>query len=44
MQIEKFMAYVSGEHKNHEKYDPTHDIELATIYFVLKIERYYLYE
>ena len=29
--------------KNHERSYPTHDMELATIVFALKIWRYYLY-
>ena len=37
------VAYASRQLKLHEKNYPTHDMELATIVFALKIWRYYLY-
>ena len=37
------VAYASGQLKPHEKNYPTHDLELATIVFALKIWRHYLY-
>ena len=37
------MAYGSQQLKNHEWNYPTHDIELATIAFALKVWRHYLY-
>ena len=36
-------AYGSRQLKNHEQNYPTHDLELATIVFALKIWRHYLY-
>ena len=38
------VAYGSRQLKSHEKNYPTHDLELATIVFALKIWRHYLYE
>ena len=43
MQSEKVMAYSSRRLKNHKRSYPTHDMELATIVFALKIWRHYLY-
>ena len=37
------VAYASRQLKTHEKNYPTHDLELATIVFALKIWRHYLY-
>ena len=37
MQEEKVVAYVSRQLKPYEKNDPTHDLELATMVFALKI-------
>ena len=44
MQEGKVVAYASRQLKPHEKNYPTHDLELATIVFALKIWRHYLYE
>ena len=38
------MAYGSIQLKNHEHNYPTHDSELATLVFALKIWRHYLYD
>ncbi|WMV14253.1 hypothetical protein MTR67_007638 [Solanum verrucosum] len=43
MQNGKVIAYVSRQLKIHEKNYPTHELELATIVFALKIWRHYLY-
>ena len=43
MQEGKVVVYASRQLKPHEKNYPTHDLELATIVFVLKIWRHYLY-
>ena len=43
MQNGKVIAYTSKQLKEHEKNYPTHNLELATVVFVLKIWRYYLY-
>ena len=43
MQSGRVVAYGSRQLKNHEKNYPTHDMELATIVFALKIYRHYLY-
>ena len=43
MQEGKVVAYASRQLKPHEKNYPTHDLELATIVFALKIWRHYLY-
>ena len=43
MQEGKLVAYGSRQLKPHEKNYPTHDLELASIVFVLKIWRHYLY-
>ena len=37
------MSYGSQQLKNHEQSYPTHDMELATIVFALKVWRHYLY-
>ncbi|XP_070010160.1 uncharacterized protein [Nicotiana sylvestris] len=39
----KVIAYASRQLKNHEKNYPTHDLEMATVVFALKIWRHYLY-
>ena len=43
MQEGKVVAYTSRQLKPHEKNYPTHDLELASIVFALKIWRHYLY-
>ena len=43
MQEGKVVAYASRQLKPHEKNYHTHDLELATIVFALKIWRHYLY-
>ena len=43
MQEGKVVAYASRQLKPHEKNYPTHDLELATIVFALKIWRHYFY-
>ena len=43
MQSGRVVAYGSKQLKNHEQNYPTHDLELATIVFALKILRHYLY-
>ena len=43
MQRERVAAYASRQLKNHEQNYPTHDLELATIVFALKLWRHYLY-
>ena len=43
MQSRRVVAYGSWQLKNHERNYPTHDMELATIVFPLKIWRLYLY-
>ena len=43
MQEGKVIAYASRQLKPHEKNYPTHDLELASIVFALKIWRHYLY-
>ena len=44
MQDGKVVAYASKQLKLHEQNYPTHNLELATIVFALKIWRHYLYE
>jgi len=44
MQNGKVIAYASRQLKNHELNYLTHDLELATVVFALKIWRHYLYE
>ncbi|GJX12613.1 putative reverse transcriptase domain-containing protein [Tanacetum coccineum] len=43
MQREKVMAYASRQLKIHEKNYTTHDLELGSVVFALKIWRHYLY-
>ena len=43
MQEGKVVAYTSRQLKPYEKNYPTHDLDLATIVFALKIWRHYLY-
>ena len=43
MQGGRVIAYAFRQLKNHETNYPTHDLELATIVFALKIWRHYLY-
>ncbi|KAJ9543867.1 hypothetical protein OSB04_023574 [Centaurea solstitialis] len=43
MQRGKVIAYASRQLKEQEKRYPTHDLELATVVFALKIWRHYLY-
>ena len=43
MQSGRVVAYGSQQLKNHERSYPTHDMELVTIVFALKIWRHYLY-
>ena len=42
MQSERVVAYSSRQLKNHEWSYPTHDMELASIVFTLKIWCHYL--
>ena len=43
MQSGRVVAYGSRQLKNCEQSYPTHDMEMVTIFFALKIWRYYLY-
>jgi len=43
MQDNKVVAYALRQLRIHERNYPTHDLELATVVFVLKIWRHYLY-
>ena len=43
MQYGKVVAYASRQLKPHEQNYPTHDLELATVVFALKIWRHFLY-
>ncbi|KAI0505077.1 hypothetical protein KFK09_016034 [Dendrobium nobile] len=43
MQHGQVIAYASRQLKPHEKNYPTHDLELASVVFALKIWRHYLY-
>ena len=43
MQHGKVIAYASRKLKVHERNYPTHDLELASVVFALKIWRHYLY-
>ncbi|GJW81191.1 putative reverse transcriptase domain-containing protein [Tanacetum coccineum] len=43
MQREKVIAYASRQLKGHEKNYTTHDLELESVIFALKIWRHYLY-
>ena len=42
MQNDRVIAYASRQLKKHEENYPTHDLELATVIFALKIWRHYL--
>ena len=43
MQAGKVIAYASRQLKDYEQRYPTHDLELASVVFALKIWRHYLY-
>ena len=43
MQNERVIAYAPRQLKPYEENYPTHDLELATMIFALKIWRHYLY-
>ena len=43
MQLGKVIAYASRQLKVHERNYPTHDLELASVVFALKIWRHYSY-
>ena len=43
MQSGRVVAYSSRQLKNHEQNYPTHDMELASVVFALKIWHHYLY-
>ena len=43
MQNGQVVAYASRQLRAHERNYPTHDLELATVVFVLKIWRHYLF-
>ena len=43
MQRGKVIAYASRQLKPHKKINPTHDLDLASVVFPLKIWRHYLY-
>jgi hypothetical protein len=43
MQRGKVISYASRQLKTHETNYPTHDLELAAVFFALKIWRHYLY-
>ena len=43
MQKGRVVAYASRQLKKHEENYPTHDLELATVVFALKLWRHYLY-
>ena len=43
MQNNRVIMYASRQLKEHEENYPTHDIELTTVVFALKIWRHYLY-
>ena len=43
MQFGRVVAYSSQQLKNHEQIYPTHDMELVTIVFALKVWHHYLY-
>ena len=43
MQNDKVIAYASRQMKKHEQNYPTHDLELASVVFALRIWRHYLY-
>jgi hypothetical protein len=39
----KVVAYASRQLKDHEKNNPTHDLEFVVVVYALKIWRHYLY-
>ena len=43
MQQGKVIAYALRQLKSHERNNPTHDLEFATVVFALKTWRHYLY-
>ena len=43
MRNDRMVAYTSRQLKKHEENYPTHDLDLATVVFSLKIWRHYLY-
>jgi hypothetical protein len=43
MQMQRVVAYASCQLRVHEQNYPTHDLELATTVFTLKMWRHYLY-
>ena len=43
MQNGRVVTYASKQLKKHEQNFPTHDLEMATVIFALKIWRHYLY-
>ena len=43
MQSRRVVSYGSQQLKNHEQSYPTHDMELAAIFFPLKAWRHYVY-
>ena len=43
MHNDRVIAYASRQLKKHEDNYPTHDLELATVVFALKIWRHYIY-
>ena len=43
MQNDRVIGYASRQVKKHEENYPTHDLELASVVFALKIWRHYLY-
>jgi hypothetical protein len=43
MQEGRVIAYASRQLRKHEENYPTHDLELAAVFFALKIWRHYLY-
>ena len=43
MQNGKVIAYASRQLKKHEQNYPTHNLEMATVVFSLKLWRHYLY-
>ena len=43
MQNDKVIAFASRKLKKHEQNYPTHDLELTSVVFALRIWRHYLY-